>query len=203
MRISVGALDNHLYQEVQFVNTVQFIADCFAQTHIRLMATCDGLSADQMAWRPAPTANNIGFILWHVARNEDSRVTATATAGRRDGFEADLWVAGQWHTRFGQPETAPDPGDRLGLRTLEIPAPGGVLLSYAEAVNSRTMRFLETLDGAALNGHTGREEPRQTVGGSLRHMIVHKNNHHGQIDYLRGLQEEDWDLPRGTGGILR
>ena len=40
-------------------------------------------------------------------------------------------------------------------------------------------------------------------GGALRHMIVHQNNHHGQVDYLRGLQEEDWDLPRGTGGILR
>ena len=182
------------------MNTIQFIADCLAQTHIRLMATCDGLTGEQMAWRPAPTANNIGFILWHVARNEDSRVTATA--GRQDGFEADLWVADGWHQRFGQLETAPDPGDRLGLRSLAIPAPD-VLLAYAEAVNSRTVRFLETLDDGLLNGHIGHREPRQTVGGSLRHMIVHKNNHHGQIDYLRGLQEEDWDLPRGTGGILR
>ena len=38
------------------------------------------------------------------------------------------------------------------------------------------------------------------MGGSLRHVIVHKNNHHGQIDYLRGLLEEDWDLtPRNRG----
>jgi len=40
------------------------------------------------------------------------------------------------------------------------------------------------------------------VAGSLRHLITHKNNHHGQIDYLRGLQEEARDLPRGTGVVL-
>ncbi len=182
------------------MNTQQFIADCLAQTHLRLMATCDGLTAEQMAWRPAPAANNIGFILWHVCRNEDSRVTATA--GRAFGFEADLWVTGGWHERFEQPVSAPDPGDRLGLRSLAIPTPD-VLLAYTEAVNRRTARFLASLDDARLDAPIGRSEPRQTVGGSLRHMIVHKNNHHGQIDYLRGLQEEDWDLPRGTGGILR
>ena len=182
------------------MNTTQFIADCLEQTHLRLMATCNGLTAEQMTWRPAPAANNIGFILWHLARNEDSRVTGTAE--RQGDFEVDLWVTSGWHERFGQPETAPDPGDRLGLRSLAIPAPD-VLLAYAEAVNSRTVRFLETLDDARLNEHIGRSEPRQTMGGSLRHMIVHKNNHHGQIDYLRGLQEDDWDLSRGTGGILR
>lgn len=77
------------------MNTLQFITDCLAQTHLRLAATCEGLTAAQMAWRPAPTANNIGFILWHVSRNEDSRITATArqTAGASAPFAADLWVA--------------------------------------------------------------------------------------------------------------
>ena len=181
------------------MNTIQFIADCLAQTHLRLFATCDGLTAEQMAWRPAPSSNNIGFILWHLTRNEDSRVTATAEG--QGGFKSDLWVSDCWFEQFGQPKTAPDPGDRLGLRSLAIPAPN-VLLAYAEAVTARTARFLESLNDGRLDCKIGYREPRQTVGGSLRHMIVHKNNHHGQIDYLRGLQEEDWDLPRGTGGIL-
>ena len=181
------------------MNTVQFITDCLAQTHLRLMATCDGLTGEQMAWRPASAANNIGFILWHFARNEDSRMTRTA--GDQPGFKADLWVKDGWYERFGQAETAPDPGDRLGLRNLAIPAPE-VLLAYADAVSRRSVQFLEMLDDARLDDHMGQREPRQTTGGSLRHIIVHKNNHHGQIDYLRGLQEEDWDLPSGTGGIL-
>ena len=178
----------------------KFIADCLEQTHLRLTATCAGLTAAQMEWRPAPTANNIGFILWHVCRNEDTRITATAQPGASPPapFAADLWVAEGWHLQFNQPAHAPDPGDRQGLRQLNIPPPA-VLLAYAEAVNRRTTQFLSTLTPAALDAPA---DPNQTIGGSLRHLIVHKNNHHGQIDYLRGLQEPDWDLPRGAGAIL-
>ena len=181
------------------MNTIQFISDCLAQTHLRLKATCDGLTAEQMAWRPGPTSNNIGFILWHMVRNEDGRISRTA--GRQGDYERDLWATGGWFERFGQPETAPDPGDRLGLRSLAIPAPD-VLISYAEAVNSRTVRFLESLVDSRLDENMGGQESHDTTGSSLRHVIVHKNNHHGQIDYLRGLQEEDWDLTPGSGRIL-
>ena len=181
------------------MDAIQFITDCLTQTHMRLVATCDGLSEEQMAWRPAPTANNIGFVLWHMGRHEDSRVTATACGSPE--FETDLWVAAGWYKQFGQPETAPDPGDRLGLRNLTIPGPE-VLPAYFQAVNERTIRFLATLNESRLDALLVPHGQRQTVGGSLRHVIVHQNNHHGQIDYLRGLQQEDWDLPRGTGGIL-
>ena len=181
------------------MSTIQFIADCMEQTHIRLMATCEGLTEEQMLWRPSPTANNIGFILWHVSRNEDGRISRTAS--RQGDYERDLWVSGGWFERFGQPETAPDPGDRLGLRSLAIPEPD-VLISYSQAVNSRTVRFLETLTDSQLDGPMEFGDRLETLADSLRHVIVHKNNHHGQIDYLRGLQEEDWDLTPGTGRIL-
>ena len=44
------------------MGSTAFITDCLAQVHLRLMATCDDLSNEQLVWRPAPTANNIGFI---------------------------------------------------------------------------------------------------------------------------------------------
>ena len=87
-----------------------------------------------------------------------------------------------WYERFGQPETAPDPGDRLGLRSLAIPGPD-VLVSYAQAVDARTARFLGSLQDARLADYMGGLEQQETVSDSLRHVIVHKNNHHGQIDY--------------------
>ena len=179
--------------------TVRFIRDCMIQTDIRLMATCEGLTDEQMLWRPAPTANNIGFILWHVARSEDRR-TSLIDGGNGE-FGTELWVSGGWYERFGQPVSAPDPGDRLGLRSLAIPPPE-VLTSYAQAVSERTARFLELLEDARLGEPMPGREQNETVSDSLRHGIVHKNNHHGQIDYLRGLQEEDWDLTPGTGRIL-
>jgi uncharacterized damage-inducible protein DinB len=69
-------------------------------------------------------------------------------------------------------------------------------------VNARTARFLGSLQDARLADYMGGLEQQETVSDSLRHVIVHKNNHHGQIDYLRGLQEENWDLAPGTGRVL-
>ena len=173
-----------------------FILDCLAQVHLRLMITCEGLSTEQLLWRPAPTANNIGFILWHLSRNEDARVTSTGKLGE------DLWATDGWHERFGQPATAPDPGDRLGLRALAIPSLE-TLVGYAEAVRERTSGYVAGLTPEDLDQAPDPAQLEHTVSGSLRHLITHKNNHHGQIDYLRGLQDEAWDLPRGTGVVLR
>ena len=106
------------------------------------MATSDNLTNDELLWRPAPTANNIGSIVWHLARNEDARITNAGKLGE------DIWATELWYEGFGQPVTAPDP-----------------------------------------------DRPDFTVAGSLRHLVTHKNNHHGQIDYLRGLQDKAWDLP--------
>jgi len=131
------------------MDAVKFISDCLAEVHLRLMATSDNLTNDELLWRPAPTANNIGSIVWHLARNEDARITNAGKLGE------DIWATELWYEGFGQPITAPD-SDR----------------------------------------------PDPTVVGSLRHLVTHKNNHHGQIDYLRGLQDKAWDLPRGTGIVL-
>ena len=177
------------------MDTVRFISECLDQVQIRLMATCKGLTPDQVLWRPAPTANNIGFILWHVARNEDARLTQTG------GLAVDLWRAENWYSRFGQPADSPDPGDRLGFRSLAIPGLD-VLLAYSDAVHQRTLSFLETLAASRLDDPVDPSQLASSVGGSLLHLITHKNNHHGQVDYLRGLQEESWDLPRGTGAVL-
>ena len=131
------------------MDAVKFISDCLAEVHLRLMATSDNLTNDELLWRPAPTANNIGSIVWHLARNEDARITNASK------LDEDIWATELWYEGFGQPVTAPDP-----------------------------------------------DRPDFTVAGSLRHLVIHKNNHHGQIDYLRGLQDEAWDLPRGTGIVL-
>ena len=177
------------------MDAVAFISDCLAQVHLRLLATCEGLSTEQLHWRPAPTANNIGFILWHLSRNEDARVTETGKLGE------DVWATGSWHARFGQPVSAPDPGDRMGLRALAIPSLE-VLMGYADAVHQRSAKYVSGLTPEGLDQAPDPARPEYTVSGSLRHLITHKNNHHGQIDYLRGLQDEGWDLPRGTGMVL-
>ena len=179
---------------VDAMNTVSFISDCLEQVQIRLLSTCDGMTQEEVLWRPAPYANNIGFILWHVTRAEDNLVTRL-----EDGTA--LWVADGWHEKFGLPVDSPDPGDRMGLRALPIPDLT-VLVGYAHAVGEQSRRLLGNLTADRLDQPSGASQPQQSVAGTLRHLITHKNNHHGQVDYIRGLQNQTWDLPPGTGAVL-
>jgi uncharacterized damage-inducible protein DinB len=177
------------------MDAVTFISHSLAQVHIRLLGTCEGLTQEQVIWRPAAHANNIGFIIWHVARGEDR--TITSLARRRTG----LWESDGWYREFGQAVEAPEPDDRPGLRSLAVPGID-VLVGYIEAAYRQTREYLSDLSPEDLDAVPDASTPERTVGSMLRHLITHKNNHHGQIDYLRGLQDEGWDLPRGTGVVL-
>jgi hypothetical protein len=112
-----------------------------------------------------------------------------------------LWETEKWYEKFNQPIESPDPGDKMGLQSLPIPDLE-VLLGYSAAVDRWTQQLLKGLDPAALDRPVDPANPRRKLANSLRHAITHKNNHHGQIDYIRGLQDQTWDLPPGTGVIL-
>ena len=177
------------------MDTVTFVTQCLSQVQLRLLATCEGLTQEQVLWRPAPHANNIGFILWHVARSEDR------TVSRLEGDETALWVSERWHERFGQPEESPDPGDRMGLKALPIPELD-ILLGYLIAAHQQALHYCSTVTLDDLARAPDPTQPERTVASTLRHVITHKNNHHGQIDFIRGLQDTSWDLPPGTGVVL-
>ena len=177
------------------MDAVTFIWDTLRQVQLRLLATCQGLTQDQVLWRPTPYANNIGFILWHLTRGEDNVISNLSSP------EPTLWVSQGWHEKFNQPVEAPDPGDRMGLQSLPIPGLD-VLLGYSEAVHEKSQSFFSALPGERLDQAPDPTRPQRTVAAALRHLITHKNNHHGQIDYIRGLQDQSWDLPPGTGIVL-
>ncbi len=62
----------------------------------------EGLSAEQLRWAPAPGANTVGWLVWHLTRVQDEHVTDLI-----DGAE-QVWVTGDWAARFG---LKPDPDD--------------------------------------------------------------------------------------------
>ena len=167
------------------MDTTTFVRQSLQQAHVRLQATCGGLSDEQARWRPAPHSNSISFILWHIARVEDELVTAE-TAG------PTLWQR-RWHARFGHPLDTPSRDERETLLCLDLP-PLDDLRAFLDETYAQCQGFLETLTDPDLD--------RASLANSLRHLATHKNNHHGQVDYLRGLQDQTWDLPPGTGVVL-
>ena len=69
-------------------------------------------------------------------------------------------------------------------------------------MHGRCIEYITGLTSNDLDQPLNTDRQNYSVGNCLRHLITHQNNHHGQIDYIRGLQDETWDLPVGTGVIV-
>ena len=95
----------------------------------------------------------------------------------------------------------PTPATEMGLRALPLPSLS-ILTGYLEAVHQHTLEFLPTLTPDRLDASPDPSQSGRTIAALLRHLITHKNNHHGQVDYIRGLLYDAWDLPPGTGVVL-
>ena len=174
------------------METTSFVRQTLQQAHLRLQATCEGLRDEQARSRPAPRSNSISFILWHIARVEDELVAAETAV-------PTLWRH-HWHARFGHPLDTPSRDEREILLGLELP-PLDDLRAFLDETYSECRGFLDTLTDPDLD-RASRVWPGRPLATSLRHLATHKNNHHGQVDYLRGLQDQNWDLPPGTGVVL-
>lgn len=118
------------------MDLMTFIRQSFNEVYDRIVASCQGLTREDLLWRPAPHANPIAFILWHTARTEDRWVRAIARTNE------EIWVAQRWYEKFGHPlELAGVVEDAHQRDTLPFPSLD-VLLGYLEAVHSNTLECL-------------------------------------------------------------
>ena len=120
------------------------VADVLIDLYGRLPPLCheavEGLTPDQLVQPPAPGANTIGWLVWHLARIQDAQIAELIDADQ-------LWVSGDWASRFG---LDPDP-DNHGYghtpeQVLQVrPESGQALLDYLAAVDERTAAMLAGL----------------------------------------------------------
>jgi len=176
------------------MDTIKFIEQCLNEVHERLLKSLQGLNQDEILWRPVPHANCIAEILWHLVRCEDRMVRSTI------GLGPELWESRQWYKRFNCPrEQTMDTDYKL------FKGPGRAaplledMLAYLQEVHQDTLDKLHSLSADDLDRIPDRTFPERTIALYLRHLIIHNNNHHGQVDYIRGLMQSGWDLPPGTG----
>lgn len=181
------------------MDAITFIRQALTQVHERLMATLEGLTEADVAWRPAPAANAILEIAWHVARADD-RLGRRAT-----GLGPELWDRDGWSGRLGSTTTerrAGEPYQFLKEDALHPPRLDDIK-AYLEALHQDTLEHLRRLTPGDLDRVPDPRQPDRNVATYFRHMITHKNNHHGQIDFIRGLRHPEWNLTAGTGIVQR
>ena len=176
--------------------TAKFIEQCLNQVYERLSKSMEGLTDEEMVWRPAPHANCILEILWHMIRSEDRMIRSSI------GMESEVWEKRQYYKVFGLPKEHSRSDDYKILKESNLPSPTlKDLLSYRSDVHKDTLARLQGLSADDFDRVPNAEQPLRTIASYFRHLITHNNNHHGQIDFIRGLMQQGWDLPPGTGTI--
>ena len=153
-----------------------------------LKSALDGLTPVELYWQPSPNSNHIAWLVWHMARVEDSRYNGYI------GGNETVWVTGDYPTRFrliangnGARDSAEDVAGFPKLAMADI-------LEYFDAVRVKTLEVLESLTPDDLSQPRHLSQPRQrdrpdrpTVGWVMGHVLIEQGQHLGQVAYLRGM----------------
>ena len=162
------------------------LADGFSRIQRSLHLSLDGLTAEQLTYRPAEQANTIGWLAWHLSRVQDHHLSDLA--GREQA-----WIAGGWHEKFAKPADPQETGQRYTAEQVAAIRPTGpqLLLDYHDAVYGRSLEYIKTLKPADLDRALDEPQwdPRPTAGVRLVSVIGDNLQHAGQAAYLRGLIE--------------
>ena len=145
-----------------------------------------GLSEDDLNWQPRQDCNSIGWISWHLTRQQDAQIAILMG-------EKQLWIKDGWHAKF---EQAPAPDD-IGFghtpeQVAEFKSPDvQTLLDYQRAVLDRSKRYFQTLSKTDLDRELDEPwfQPLPTVGVRLVSILEDSFLHCGQAAYLRGLHQ--------------
>jgi len=159
------------------------LADALGRIHEAVHEATDGLSAEQLEFRPRPMANSIAWLIWHLTRVQDDHIAEVA------GTE-QVWTANGWARRFGLPFD--DAATGWGHASEEVAAvrvrPAELLTGYHDAVYERSAKYVATLDDLELDRIVDqRWDPPVTLGVRLISVLSDDLQHAGQAAYLRGL----------------
>jgi uncharacterized damage-inducible protein DinB len=142
----------------------------------------DGLTDDDLAWRPGPDANPIGWLVWHLLRVQDDHVAEVA--GREQ-----VWTARGFADRFGLPFDAAATGfGQSSDEVAQVRVGAELLAEYAAAVHEQSADFLSGLGEQDLDRIVDeRWDPPVTLGVRLVSVVNDDTQHLGQAAYVRGL----------------
>jgi len=145
-----------------------------------------GLTQDDLDWQPRHDCNSIGWLVWHLTRQQDAQISSL-TGGKQ------LWVTGKWYSKFGRQAEPDDVG--FGHSPKQVSAfkspESRTLLGYNRAVVDRSKQYINSLSEKDL----GRElnepwfQPLPTVGVRLVSILDDSVLHAGQAAYLRGMRQ--------------
>lgn len=168
------------------MTSTDVLLDAYSRINEVVHQTVEGLSPEQLIFRPASAAgvaNTIAWLVWHLTRVQDDHIADVAELEQ-------VWTAKGWVERFGLPFDAAAHG--YGHTADEVlavaPASAELLTGYFDDVYAQTVAYLRTIDDADLARIIDTSwDPPVTLGVRLVSVIADDLQHAGQAAYLRGL----------------
>jgi hypothetical protein len=162
------------------------LADGYSRVPEFMENVLSGLNQDDLNWQPREDCNSIGWLCWHLTRQQDAQIADLMG-------EEQLWIKDGWHAKFNR---EPDAGDSGFGHTPEQVAdfkspPARTLLDYQRAVTERSKRYFRTLSNTDLDRKLDEPwfQPPPTVGVRLVSIMDDSMLHAGQAAYVRGLRQ--------------
>ena len=159
------------------------LIDAYSRIQEEVHAAVDGLSPDDLHARPAPDANSVAWLVWHLTRVQDDHVAGAA------GFD-QVWHSEGWEKRFGLGLESGDIGYGHSARQVARVRveSGDLLLGYYDATHAQSLTFLRSLTAGDFERVVDeRWDPPVTLGVRLVSVLADDLQHVGQAAYLRGL----------------
>lgn len=152
----------------------------------------DGLTDEQMSFRPAPTAHSIGWTLWHIARCADRFNADIPSADGRT--QKEIWGREGLTKKWGLTEALLGTNgmgtgvDDAVAATLQPPAKDA-LLDYTTRAFAALDETVGTIDAQRWQTeHTSIFASTPVpVGRSLISSISHDSRHLGEMEFVKGL----------------
>jgi len=162
------------------------LSDGYSQAYSLLTAVLEGLQLADLDWQPGPDSNSIGWLCWHLAREQDAAISYVMK-------DKQLWITEGWYEKFKRPADPLDYG--TGHTPEQVAAfrspPAEIISGYAYAVTERTKQYMLTLTADDLDRvfKVPGMEPSFTVGSWLVNIMFDSIQHAGQAGYVRGLRQ--------------
>ena len=168
-------------------DTLDLVKQRSKTTRELVLKVVDGLSDDQLAWRPAPRAHSMGWTVWHLARCADkfaAELAGTAEIWARERLAAEWGLA---DVVLGSNGTGTGVDDDTAA-TLRPPSKDR-LLDYTRrsfaALDAVVDRF--DADAVAREQTTFFFDDPAPIGRAFVTSIAHDNRHLGELEYVKGL----------------
>lgn len=158
--------------------------DGFGRIRDLLHEALEGLSQEDLVYRPHPKANTMAWSAWHLSRVQDDHVAEVA-------HNEQVWMVNGWSTNFGLSLDVWDTGyGHKPQQVAEVTSTSELLLGYHDDVYKQTRRFVNGLTMDHLDMVVDKRfDPHVTLGARLLSVISDDLQHIGQIGYIRGLAQ--------------